>query len=233
MSTFTVQGTVTEIKGYQDALDHPQYGKSNKFYFNLDNGETYSLMGKKSSPTGKGPDGKAQAFGIGAQLMVFYTQNNNNGKVYNNTKSGQITVINPGQVAPVCGEAGFNAPQAQQGAQASFQGGASPTPQASVQSPASGAYKGVKKEYAIGRWVNCATQLVAAGKADSLVDGMKQAAKLEVYGEQNFKSLLDEAEAALNGGNGTNPAPAPDAPVAAAKSAVPVSTEDFDDQIPF
>lgn len=207
--TFQTQGTVTDVQS--TPTSHPQYGQQNAFRITLDNGITVSLFGKKASPNGKDHAGNWVPITVGARISCMYIQSPDG--QYNNTKAGQITVLAQGN-----GQAAPNQPAA------------APSPQQARGAQPSGSAP-IDPKFAIGRWVNVAAHLVHAGEADDLQDGIRKAARSEVWATSHFDRILKEAKESLQG-QGTQsaaPQPAPPPPPPAPSPEYP----DLDDDIPF
>lgn len=225
MSDFLqTQGTVTDIKVIPKHSD--QYGPYNQFFVDLDNGLSLSLKGSKPSPNGKGPDGKWQTFGVGGQISAFYTQNGE----YNNTKSGQVTVLNQGN----SGAVQQSAPQPSGTATV---GGPPAAPAAGT--PSLG---GKTLEIKAGRAVNVASNLFVAGHVKTVEDGLREAVRLEVLADKYYGRLYEEEKQKIEAPASApqpqpqpvpQPAPQPE-PQPNAVSNLPDGGEPaFDDDIPF
>lgn len=205
-------GVITKI--YSKEIDEDKYGNTFRLSFQLDSGDEWYGAGAKKKAAIAVQQGKDKWYDLqeGDEVEFTYTVNGD----FLNVKASKIEVVAYGEGAPkseppksTARSAGKGSPA---GARPAAGGGAAKT-----------SVSRINPEYAVGRWVNGAVALVAAGTVADLKAGVLQTAAVELWASTHFERILEEAKGVKV------PGVTEDKPPAARRAAPPEPDEQEDD----
>lgn len=206
-------GVITKI--YSKEIDADKYGNTFRLSFQLDSGDEWYGAGAKKKPAIAVQQGKDKWYDLqeGDEVEFTYTVNGD----FLNVKASKIEVVAYGEGAPKSEPAKPAARSAGKGSPAAARpaagGGAART-----------SAPRINPEYAVGRWVNGAVALVAAGTVADLKAGVLQTAAVELWASTYFERILEEAKEVKV------PGVTEDKPKAARRAAPPEAPPEPDEQ---